>query len=227
MTAGGAPSWVERRAAPRAPSAKPPLLVLLHGIGADEHDLFPIAGALDPRLAVVSLRAPHAYVVGYAWFPIDFLPSGEVRPHVEQATKALAALTAWVEAAPARLGTDPARTHLLGFSQGAMMSLGVLRSRPELLAGVIALSGRDPDALFPMRASGAAIGRVPLFLAHGLWDDLLPVENGRRTHAAFEPISADLTYREYPVGHGVSDAEVREVAAWLTARLDAQSLASS
>lgn len=227
MSGGDVGPWVERRADPRVPSAAPPLLVLLHGIGADEHDLFPLAGVVDPRFRVVSLRAPHEYVIGYAWFQIDFLPGGGVRPHAPQAVRTLAALLAWVAAAPARLATDPARTYLLGFSQGAMMSLGVLRSRPALLAGVVALSGRDPEGLFPMAAAPADVGRVPLFLAHGTHDDVLPVENGRRTHAAFEPITADLTYREYPVGHGVSEAEMRDVAAWLTAHLGAQPPAGS
>jgi phospholipase/carboxylesterase len=203
------------------------LLVLLHGIGADEHDLFPLAGMVDPRFRVVALRAPHEYVIGYAWFQIDFLPGGGVRPHVDQAALTLAALTDWVAAAPERLGTDPARTYLLGFSQGAMMSLGVLGSRPELLAGVVALSGRDPEGLFPMTAAPEDVGRVPLFLAHGIHDDVLPVENGRRTRDAFERVVADLTYREYPVAHGVSDAEMRDVTAWLAARLDAQPPAAS
>jgi len=217
---GGAPSFAYLQAEPRRTAGSPPLLLLLHGIGADENDLFPIATMLDPRFHVVSLRAPQTYVMGYSWFSIDFLPSGEVRPHVDEALEALAALTEWLAEAPERFGTDPARTYVLGFSQGAMMSLGVLGTRPELLAGLVALSGRDPQALFPMRAPVAEIARVPLFVGHGLYDDVLPVEHGRRTRAAMEGVIRDLTYHEYPVAHGVSDAEVRDVAAWLTAHLD-------
>src|SRR5262245_54356302 len=119
----------------------PPLLVMLHGIGADERDLLPLAQLLDPRLVVASLRAPHDYVVGYSWFPIDFRRDGEVVPDVAAAHASLAALVAWLAAAPARLGTDPARMYLLGFSQGAMMGLGALVTAPERLRGVIALSG--------------------------------------------------------------------------------------
>lgn len=215
-----APAWVERVVEPRAPSPTPPLLVVLHGIGADENDLLPLARVVDPRLRVVSLRAPHRYAIGYAWFELAFLPGGRVQPDLDQAAGSLAGLRDWLAAAPTRLGTDPARTYVLGFSQGAMMSLGVLRTRPELLAGVVALSGRDPEGLFPMTAPAAAVGRVPLFVAHGLHDDLLPVDNGRRTRDAFAGVSADLTYREYPIGHGVSDAEMRDVADWLARRLD-------
>jgi phospholipase/carboxylesterase len=215
------PDFVERRADPRRPTAAPPpLLVLLHGIGTDENDLFPLAQAVDPRFAVVSLRAPGDYHGGYAWFHIDFLAGGRVRPDLPQARASLARLIAWIESTPARLGTDPRRTFLLGFSQGAMMALGALGEVPERLAGVVALSGRAPGELFEPRASREAIARVPLLVAHGSHDDVLPVESGRTIRAAFAPLSHDFTYREFPIGHGISDEELALVADWLAAHLD-------
>ena len=220
VSAPSAVSFVERVAPPRrAGEGAPPLLVLLHGIGADEHDLFPIASMLDPRLHVVSLRAPHGYAVGHAWFDIQFGPGG-IRPDLAQARQALADLVAWLRAAPERHGTDPNRTHLLGFSQGAMMSLGVLGTVPERLAGVVALSGRNAEGLFPATASVSDIARVPLLVAHGTYDDLLPVENGRAIRDAFQAVSTDFTYREFPVAHGVSEDEIAFVGAWLRERLD-------
>ncbi len=202
-----------------APGGRPPLLVLLHGIGADENDLFPLAAELDPRFTVVSLRAPRHYHGGWAWFDIEFAPGGRVVPDVAQARATLADLVAWLEAAPGRLGTDPANTFLFGFSQGAMMSLGVLRTVPERLAGVVALSGRYSADLFPPAAPDDAVGRVPLFVAHGTHDDVLPVEHGRSVRDAFQPLSRDFTYREYPIGHAIGGDELRLVAEWLAARL--------
>jgi phospholipase/carboxylesterase len=139
---------------------------------------------------------------------------------VPQAHAALDDLVRWLRAVPARHGADPARMYLLGFSQGAMMTLGVLRRAPALLAGAIALSGRSPDGLFPARAAAAAIAGVPLLVAHGTQDDVLPVENGRRARDAFAPLSLDFTYREYPVGHGISGQEVAFVNTWLAERID-------
>jgi phospholipase/carboxylesterase len=215
------PAFVERVAEPRRPSAgKPPLLVLLHGIGADENDLFPIARALDPRFKVVSLRAPRPYAVGRAWFDLDFRPDGSVVPDVAQAKAALADLAKWVADAPARHGTDPARTYVLGFSQGAMMDVGLLQTVPERLAGVIALSGRDPTGLFDATADRIEIGRVPLLVAHGQYDDLLPIAHGRAIRDRFDGWSRDFTYREFPVAHGVSEEEIEVIADWLTRRLD-------
>ena len=212
-------SLVERSQAPRRSSARPPLLVLMHGIGADENDLFPLASEFDPRLHVVSLRAPHDYVVGHAWFPIEFRNDGSVIPDIRTARSALDALTRWIEAAPGRLGTDPARTFLLGFSQGAMMSLGALINVPERLAGVIALSGRFAPTLFDAKAPAEAIARVPLLVAHGTFDDVLPIEHGRGVRDAFEGRVSDFTYREFRIGHGIDAEEIELIAGWIAARL--------
>lgn len=216
----GDPRFVERVVPARQPgAAAPPLVVLLHGIGADEQDLLPLARFLDPRCQVVSLRAPRDYVVGYAWFPIDFRPDGSVIPDVAAARAALDDLRGWLADAPARLGTDPERTYVLGFSQGAMMSLGVLLTAPERLAGVVALSGRFAPALFEPTVPDEAIARVPLLVAHGLHDDVLPIAHGRGVRDAFAARTTDFTYREFPIGHEISPDELALVSRWIAARL--------
>jgi phospholipase/carboxylesterase len=216
-----APRFVERVVRPRqAASGAPPLLVMLHGIGADENDLLPIASSLDARLLVVSLRAPRHYHGGWAWFDIAWGADGSVRPDVEQARAALGDVVRWLAAAPARLGADERRVFLLGFSQGAMMSLGVLQTTPDRLAGVVALSGRPVDGLVTGPAAPDAIARVPLFVGHGTRDDVLPIANGRVVRDTFAPLVRDFTYREYPVAHGIAPGELADVAAWLAALLD-------
>jgi phospholipase/carboxylesterase len=211
--------FVERVAEPRSPSASPPLLVLMHGIGADENDLFPVARFLDARLKIVSLRGPYAYSGGASWFHIDFPPGGGVVPDVAQARASLRQLVDWLAAVPARLGTDPARTFVLGFSQGAMMSLGLLRTVPGRLAGVMALSGRFPGTLFDTAAAPDAIARVPVLVAHGLYDDVLPIDHGRAIRDALAPVVRDFTYEEFPVAHGIIDDEIRLLADWLAKRV--------
>jgi phospholipase/carboxylesterase len=216
--------WCARPAtAPRGEAGPPPLLVLLHGVAADETDLFPLAEHVDPRFTVVSLRAPHPYYVGFAWFRLEFLRDGSVLLDGDQARASLAALVGWLEAASTRFGTDPARTFLLGFSQGAIMSLALLSTVPERLAGVVALSGRRPHELFARTAPPAAIAAVPLLVVHGLFDDILPVAHGRAIRDAFTGLTQDLTYREFPVGHGIDPDAVPVIGGWLAARLDAPS----
>ncbi len=217
------PTLVERVVAPRQQTGgtSPPLLVLLHGLGASENDLVPLANRLDPRFLAVSVRAPRPYRNGFAWFRIDWRADGTLVPDTEQARTTLDDLVRWIAAAPARLGADAHRVYLLGFSQGAMMSLGALRTAPERLAGVVALSGTFRDTLFGVPgASTAAMARVALFVGHGTNDDLLPVADGRAIRDAFAPVVPDFTYRDYPLGHAIGPTELRDVAARLTTRLD-------
>src|SRR6266567_2148772 len=146
---------------PRAPSARPPLLLLLHGIGADEEDLLPLARSLDPRFLVVSARAPHeAEPMGHRWYAIDWTatpPRGD--PAEIAASRDL--LASFLEEAAAAYGTDPSRTFLFGFSQGAIMALALLLARPDMVRGVVAHSGRlarlpEPDPA-PEALSGAEV----------------------------------------------------------------------
>ena len=211
--------FVERVVPARQPAATPPLLVLLHGIGADEHDLLPLADTVDPRFVVASLRAPHPYFGGYAWFPIDVRPGGRVVPDLGSARTALAGLIQWLTAAPARLATDPAQTFLLGFSQGAMMSLAALHRVPERLAGVVALSGRVPEPLIENGSPPGAIAQVPVFVGHGTLDNVVPISSGRRARDLLHPLVRDFTYQEFDVGHGIGHGELATVTAWLTTRL--------
>jgi phospholipase/carboxylesterase len=140
-------------------------------------------------------------------------------PDVAGARAALTELLGWLDAAPDRLHTDPARTYVLGFSQGAMMSLGVLEAAPERVAGIVALSGRFSDQLFDRAAAPDAVARVPLLVAHGTLDPVLPIANGRQVRDTFAGRSHDFTYREFPVGHGIDEEELRLVAEWLSRRL--------
>ncbi len=211
---------MEPRSLAAAPAgSRPPLVFFLHGIGADENDLLSIGRVLDPSLKVVSLRAPHDYYTGHSWFHIDFKPDGSVIPDRAQARASLVDLLTAVRMAPAAFGADPERIYLLGFSQGAMMSLAALQSSPDSLAGVMALSGRYNPDVFDRSAPDSEIAGVPLLVAHGTMDEVLPVVNGRQTQAAFEKVSKDFTYREFPIGHGISQDEIEWVSDWLEKRL--------
>jgi phospholipase/carboxylesterase len=130
---------------PRAESdGKPPLLLQLHGVGSNERDLFGFAELLDPRFLVLSLRAP--LVRGpesFAWFNVEFLPVGfKIEP--EQLRASRDAIVRFIGEAVDAYDADAERVYLLGFSQGAIMSLTTALSRPAPIAGIVPLSGRLP-----------------------------------------------------------------------------------
>ena len=208
--------------APRdAGASKPPLLLLLHGIGSNEQDLFSMSPVLDPRFFVVSARAPiQTMEGGYAWFNIEFAADGEIVPDLHQADASRLLLVQFVDDIIEAYGVDPRCVYLMGFSQGAMMSLSVALTRPEKVAAVVAMSGRLPEQALLNHGSADDIREIEIFVSHGTFDDLLPVEDARSCREELEKLSVPLTYREYPMGHEVRPEALREISAWLTSTLD-------
>lgn len=200
----------------------PPLLVLLHGVGSNEHDLFGLESALDPRFLVVSARAPLPMGPGaYGWYPVEFLPGGEFRidPAAQEASRRL--LAGFVDEVIAEHGADPARVHLLGFSQGAMMTLALALTHPEKVAGFAVMSGRLLPEVRQRARPREELARLEGFVVHGTLDPVVPVVHGRETHRALDELNVRHEYREYPMGHHVSEESLADVTAWLTRRLDA------
>jgi phospholipase/carboxylesterase len=189
------------------------ILVLFHGFGADEHDLLPIGHELDPRLRVISLQAPIALDFGgRAWFNLQQTPQGLSFDPAEVAEASRLALEAVEEIA--RLHPRPL---LGGFSQGAGMALSVALPRPDLTSGVLVLSGVPPRAEQP--GTPASLHGLPAFVAHGNHDPLIPVEVGRATRDLLQRLGANVTYREYPMGHMVIPAELSDARTWLSSVL--------
>jgi phospholipase/carboxylesterase len=203
---------------PAAPATGPhPLLVLLHGYGSDEQDLLGLGPYLDPRFQLVSLRAPQALELGgYAWFAVQFTPFGLVLDH-DQAQVSRLALEGWLEAQVS--SQEVGRVFLLGFSQGAGMALGLALHRPDLVAGVVFLSGLVVPQMIP-QGGPEKLRSLGVLMTHGLDDPLIPIEQGRSSRALLEQLPVRLRYREYEMGHEISEECLAEVQEWLAAALD-------
>ena len=115
---------------------------------------------------------------------------------------------------------DPKRVYLMGFSQGAIMSLILALTQPAKLAGVVSMSGRLSSDLSELRISPETLRDFPLFMAHGTDDAVIPIRDGRAAHEQLSKLPLDLTYHEYPMGHQVSIESLTDITAWLKKRLD-------
>jgi phospholipase/carboxylesterase len=195
-------------------------LVLLHGYGSNEDDLLGLAPYLDPRFSIVSARAPETLDQGgFAWFPVEWTTEG-VRARPGDAVAALDALVEFVAQAASAYAAAPQTTYLLGFSQGATMSAGVLLRRPELIAGAVLMSGLAPSE---MATPGVALAGKPVLITHGLLDDVVPVRMGRAASNLLQSLGAAVEHHEYPMAHQISEACLEDVDRWLEAQLNAAS----
>lgn len=197
----------------------PPLLLLLHGVGSNERDLFAMEDHLDVRFRVVSARAP--LTLGpdsYAWFHAT-ITDAEREFDSDEAEQSRLALVSFIGDVTGRYNTDPRRVYLMGFSQGAIMSLSVALTSPELVAGVVAMSGLLLPGVQPKIASPDLKG-MPILVVHGTEDQLLPLHYGWNVRDRLSALPVDLTYREYPMGHEVTAQSLADVVAWLKDRLD-------
>ena len=190
-------------------------LILLHGYGADERDLLPIAHALDPRLRAVSLQGPVALGGPMrAWFNLEQDARGWISFDPEAARDAVRSATAAVE----EIAAGSPRPLLLGFSQGAGIALGVALLRPDLTAGVLSLSGVARALEERDHAPAEKLRGFPVFAAHGLHDPLLPIGLGRDLRETLRALGVDVEWHEYPMEHMVIPEEVEDARTWLKAR---------
>ena len=188
-------------------------LVLFHGRGASEHDLYPLLDVLDPKRRLLGLtpRGPLTLPPGGAhWYIVPRV--GYPDPETFFASYRLA--SEWLDG----LGVPPDRMVLGGFSQGAVMAhaLALGRGRPRP-AGVIALSGFVPTL------EGFALDLTPplppVAIGHGSFDPIIDVAFGRAARDLLADGGADVLYREYPLPHSVDPGFLRELVPWLEAAL--------
>lgn len=204
---------VVRWSVPPAERAGRPLLVLLHGYGADEHDLFALAPLLPPEFVVAAVRAPTPPpwpTPGFSWYPIEGLQSRDARYVTEAASRFIE----WVDAA-----SDADHVGLLGFSQGAAVALHALRLQPQRFSFVVNLSGYATPGDLP-RDPELAEERPPVFWGRGTNDDVIPGFLVAHT-TEWLPAHSELSGRVYPgLTHSVSEQEIADVHAFLQKRLE-------
>lgn len=190
------------------------LLLLLHGYGADEHDLYPLRDHLPETFAVASLAAPLVPpwpAPGRSWYPIEGLDSRDPS-HV---TRAAEAVIAWVDAH----AEGAASVGLLGFSQGAAVSLQAMRLDPQRFAFAVNLSGYVTPGDLP-RDGELAERRPPVFWGRGTNDDVIPGFLVEYT-TQWLPERVDLSGRVYQgLTHSVSEQELDDVRTFLDKQLD-------
>jgi phospholipase/carboxylesterase len=206
---------------PDSPTDGPaPAVFVLHGRGADEEDLLPVARRLPDSLHVVSLRAPDRLMGGYTWYEI-LTPDGDLhssQPHAEEFRRSLDRVSETVDAAVDAYDLDPDRLGLLGFSQGAITSLSLLLEAPERYAWVVALHGYLAESHADADPDG--IEGKPVFVGAGTADQIIPAARAEAAADRLRGLGADVTFETYRVGHGVGQEELTALVSFVESQVD-------
>ncbi len=205
---------------PKNTNTKAPLLLMLHGYGSDEKDLFSFAHELPEDLFIVSARAPFVMEpFGNAWYAINWDTTTGKFSDTKQAKKSVLLIANFIDELIANYPVDKENVTLFGFSQGTILSYAVALNYPEKIKNVIALSGYIQEELLSNEVKTKNYAHLDFYCSHGSVDQVIPVAWARRTKPFLDNLGIKNQYSEFPVGHGVAPENFFELKAWLEKRI--------
>lgn len=204
--------------APQSPSKR--MLVMLHGYGSNEADLFSFAGQLNSKYLVVSAQAPLPLGYGsYAWYNISFSEDASRFGNPEEALQALVKIAEFVAAQQKKHGILPENTTILGFSQGAILSYALAFHHPEMVGHVAALSGYVYDQIMPESPDLEAIQKIRFLATHGVEDPVIPFAWSEKAADFLFKNGLQVSYQAFDdMGHGINQECFDMLTNWLGLR---------
>lgn len=197
-------------------SENPPAIIMLHGYGSDENDLFSFADELPEKYAIISLKAPiRLEPYGNAWYNIYFDNSQGKFSDDEQAIASRELVTKCIDEVVEKYEVDGNNVTLLGFSQGTILSFAVALSYPQKVKNVIGLSGYINEGILKEGFEKNDFCKLNIYTSHGNVDQVIPVEWARKTQPFLKKLNIECSYSEFPVGHGVAPQNFYELKNWL------------
>lgn len=198
---------------PKAATAKKKAIILLHGVGSNEQDLFGLADHLPADYYIISARGPYTLGPGrYAWYNVDF-STGKPVFDAKQEASSRAAIIKFIAQVKQQYHFD--EVYLGGFSQGAIMSYTIGLTLPGEVRGIITMGGRILEEIKPTVKKSDALGQLKVFVAHGVQDGTLPVHYAREAKTLLETLGVQLSYHEYNIGHQINQDVLKDLNAWL------------
>jgi len=202
-----------------------PLLILLHGYGSNEQDLYSFAPQMDAGIHIISVRAPYEMQpYGAAWYAIDYTADKGKFSDLNQARESMELIKKFINEVVERYDVDQSRINILGFSQGAILSTALALSNPTLLKNVVAMSGYLNEDLVQSIDDVEARFResentTNFFISHGTMDQVIPFAWAMQAQPFMDKLNVDYVFKQYPIGHGVSPENFNDMKKWLASRL--------
>jgi len=201
---------------PKIKKDKNPLLLLLHGYGSNEEDLFSFARELPDDYYIVSARAPFDLMYGsYAWYAINFDADENKFSDIGQARASREIIANFIDELVNTYPIDSGNVTLIGFSQGSILGYAVALSYPEKVQRLVAMSGYLNTEMAVDDFKDFDLSGLKIFASHGTVDQVIPVEWARKSIPVIQSLGIDIVYKEYPVGHGVAPQNFFDFKNWL------------
>jgi phospholipase/carboxylesterase len=200
---------------PKIKKVHPPLLILLHGVGGNEQNLFSFANDLPEDYLVVSARGPLTLgPESFAWFQVNF-SSGRPQINEQQAEDARETILNFIESLKNELDFDDQQVYLMGFSQGGIMSYSVALTAPETIKGIAVMSGRLLPEVKPLIAGEKRLEKLQIFISHGKQDAVLqfPYATDAVTYLQTKGLTPE--FHQYDEGHMINKQMFDDVKLWL------------
>lgn len=200
---------------PDSTVSNPPLLVLLHGFGSNENDLFNLSSELPKDWIIVAPQGPIALGNGsYCWYHLQ-AENGKISINTEEELSSRKKLLAFIAEIVRVYNADSSRILLAGFSQGAVLSLSTTLSNPEKIKGFATFSGRFPEEIRSSINASSEIASLKAFVAHGSRDQLLPMSYTSESLKILQQLGIQTTYCEDATGHTISSKQFSAFNEWL------------
>lgn len=201
---------------PKIKLDKNPLLLLLHGYGSNEEDLFSFASELPSEYYVISARAPYDMQYGsYAWYAINFDADENKFSDLNQAKESRDLVVNFIDELIANYPIDASNISLIGFSQGSILSYAVGLSYPEKIKRVVTMSGYFNTEIAIEGFENNNFSNLSIFASHGTVDQVVPVAWARKAKPILDNLGVANVYKEYPIGHGISPNNFFDFKNWL------------
>lgn len=195
---------------PANTEGKQPALFLLHGMGSHEGDLPQLVNDFKETHHIFSLRGPIVHAPGYAFFTIE----EEGKPERQVFDKVLVYIQSFIREAIEEYNLDSERLTVLGFSQGAVLAQSLGLTLIPSLHAVVALSGYVPDFVKTEYAL-QSVENQQVFISHGDYDYVIPSQSGVESKEYFESLGANVTFKTYNDGHGVTPENQQDLVTFI------------
>ncbi len=201
---------------PKIKADKNPLILLLHGYGSNEQDLFSFASEFPEEYYVISARAPYDLQYGsYAWYAINFDANENKFSDHNQARESRDLISTFIDELIKNYPIDSKQITLLGFSQGTILSYSIALSFPEKVQRVVALSGYLNEEIIVENYKNNDFSNLQMFVSHGSVDQVIPVDWAKKAPGILDSLHIPNEFKEYPVGHGVAPQNFADLKNWL------------